>query len=137
MNTITVTANGPYECRGDLRLVDAQGKPVASETETWLCRCGQSQTKPYCDGSHERVNFQNDTFTLATGEPPSDTEAALSIKLRKDGPLRLDGPCEVRAPDGTPLYRGNEAALCRCGQSGKKPFCDGTHRSVGFATADR
>jgi CDGSH-type Zn-finger protein len=46
--------------------------------------------------------------------------------------LKLEGPCEVRAPDGTLLMRGGETALCRCGHSGKRPFCDGTHRSIGF-----
>jgi CDGSH-type Zn-finger protein len=132
MNSITVTANGPYECRGELRLVDAEGKPVASATEAWLCRCGQSQNKPYCDGHHATVKFRNDTFSSAPGEPAPLPDAPLGIKLRKDGPLRLDGPCEVRAPDGSPLYRGRETALCRCGQSGRKPFCDGTHRTTGF-----
>ena len=132
MNSIIVTANGPYECRGSIDLCDAAGSLLARESEVWLCRCGQSQNKPYCDGSHEKANFQNTTFTVATGAPPADDSAALRIRLRHDGPLRLEGPCEVRAPDGTPLYHGGETALCRCGASGKKPFCDGTHRQIGF-----
>jgi CDGSH-type Zn-finger protein len=132
MNRITVTADGPYECRGGIDICDAEGSLLARASEAWLCRCGQSQNKPYCDGSHEKANFQNTTFSVATGAPPADDSAPLRIRLRHDGPLRLEGPCEVRAPDGTPLYHGAETALCRCGASGKKPFCDGTHRQIGF-----
>ena len=49
-----------------------------------------------------------------------------------DGPLLLSGGVRVVAADGTVLYEGERAALCRCGQSGNKPFCDGTHKKVGF-----
>jgi hypothetical protein len=73
--------------------------------------------------------------TALARQPPAlelrqQNDVPLGIKLRKDGPLRLDGPCEVRAPDGTPLFRAVETALCRCGQSSKKPLCDGTHRTT-------
>jgi CDGSH-type Zn-finger protein len=132
MNRITVTANGPYECRGNLEICDATGNRVASETEAWLCRCGRSQDKPYCDGSHEKADFQSTTFGVAAGTPPADASATLQVRLRHDGPLRLEGPCEVRGPDGALLYHGSETALCRCGASAKKPFCDGTHRQIGF-----
>jgi CDGSH-type Zn-finger protein len=134
MNSITATANGPYECRGSFEICDAAGNLLASETETWLCRCGRSQNKPYCDGSHEKTGFQSAAFSVATAAPPPDDSAALRVRLRQDGPLRLEGPCEVRAPDGAPLYHGSETALCRCGASSKKPFCDGTHRQIGFKT---
>jgi CDGSH-type Zn-finger protein len=134
MNSITVTANGPYECRGSFEICDAAGTVLASETETWLCRCGRSQNKPYCDGSHEKTGFQSAAFKAVAGAPPADDSATLRIRLRQDGPLRLEGPCEVRAPDGAPLYHGSETALCRCGASANKPFCDGTHRQIGFKT---
>lgn len=133
MNTIVVSINGPYECRGTIELRDAEGKLITTKNEAWLCRCGQSRSKPYCDGSHEKANFQNDTFTTSTDAPLQDTSAALQVKLRRDGPLKLDGPCELRAPNGTVLFRGSETALCRCGSSAKKPFCDGTHRQLAFS----
>jgi CDGSH-type Zn-finger protein len=38
----------------------------------------------------------------------------------------------VVAADGTVLYEGEKAALCRCGGSANKPFCDGTHKTIGF-----
>ena len=55
--TITPTPDGPLECRGPLTIQSADGRTSAS-AETWLCRCGHSQTKPFCDSSHERVGFK-------------------------------------------------------------------------------
>ncbi len=54
--TITPTRNGPLECVGPLVVEGADGR-IASSMETQLCRCGQSKTKPFCDGSHEKAGF--------------------------------------------------------------------------------
>jgi CDGSH-type Zn-finger protein len=55
-----------------------------------------------------------------------------------DGPLLLRGDFELRHPDGTPVETEQATvALCRCGGSAVKPFCDGTHKVIGFRTADR
>ena len=48
------------------------------------------------------------------------------------GPLWVTGGIPVMMPDGTFLETRNRVTLCRCGQSKNKPFCDGTHASVGF-----
>jgi CDGSH-type Zn-finger protein len=56
--TIIPTPNGPFECRGPLTLLGADGRTSSSE-ETWLCRCGHSQSKPFCDRSHERIGFRD------------------------------------------------------------------------------
>jgi CDGSH-type Zn-finger protein len=132
MNVIVIQAGGPYYCRGRIELIGPDGSPIETAAEVWLCRCGQSKDKPYCDGSHALANFEDRTFSVATGAAPGDPDAVLRVRLRRDGPLKLEGPCEVQAPDGSLLMRGDETALCRCGQSGKRPFCDGTHRAVGF-----
>lgn len=133
MNTIVPTLNGPYELRGELQIVTAHGLLVATHTEAWLCRCGQSQNKPYCDGSHSRVSFRDDSSPQAA-EPASRPGQAgvLRIGLRVNGPLRIEGACEVRHPTVGLIFAGEQTALCRCGQSPKKPFCDGTHRQIGF-----
>ena len=55
--TITPIPNGPFECRGPLTLVGADGRTATSD-EMRLCRCGHSQTKPFCDRSHETVGFR-------------------------------------------------------------------------------
>jgi CDGSH-type Zn-finger protein/uncharacterized Fe-S cluster protein YjdI len=55
--TLTPTADGPLECMGPLTIEGADGR-TSTSGETWLCRCGQSQTKPFCDGSHSKVDFK-------------------------------------------------------------------------------
>jgi len=131
MNVIVVKADGPYYCEGDLVLRRADGAVVATARQMWFCRCGLSQDKPYCDGSHTRVDLQAERLQVGDIEPHS-ASGQLSVRTRTDGPLKLDGPCEVRAENGSVLMHGVEAALCRCGQSKRKPFCDGTHRQTGF-----
>ena len=51
--------NGPLEVSGPVDIVDAQGNAKAAGDEPiYLCRCGHSATKPFCDGSHKKVAFQ-------------------------------------------------------------------------------
>jgi uncharacterized Fe-S cluster protein YjdI len=54
------------------------------------------------------------------------------LRASKDGPLLVSGGVRVVDAKGNLLYEGERAALCRCGGSGNKPFCDGTHREIGF-----
>ncbi len=57
--TITPTRNGPYHIKGKLRIEDWQGNLIEYDgDETWLCRCGGSQNKPFCDGTHRKNGFQ-------------------------------------------------------------------------------
>ncbi|WP_158863058.1 CDGSH iron-sulfur domain-containing protein [Leifsonia sp. AG29] len=54
-----------------------------------------------------------------------------------DGPLLVRGRVELTRPDGTPIeQRRRTVALCRCGLSMIKPFCDGSHKSSHFRTGD-
>ena len=55
--TITVSDNGPYLVAGNVTLLDAEGKRHEVSDTSALCRCGYSSTKPFCDGTHEQVNF--------------------------------------------------------------------------------
>jgi len=53
--------DGPVEVTGDVLLVDAAGDArPPSETPIYLCRCGHSASKPFCDGSHKRAAFVAD-----------------------------------------------------------------------------
>ena len=54
---IVVIRNGPYELVGSIALVDHLGVPIAAQAPVRLCRCGQSQTKPFCDDSHLSRGF--------------------------------------------------------------------------------
>jgi CDGSH-type Zn-finger protein len=56
---VTVTENGPYKVVGEIDLIDADGNPVETKGATvFLCRCGGSTTKPFCDGTHSKIGFQ-------------------------------------------------------------------------------
>jgi len=52
------TANGPLHLQGQVTIRNASGQVIFEGIETYLCRCGSSANKPFCDGSHERVGFQ-------------------------------------------------------------------------------
>lgn len=55
---IKVRESGPYLVRGRVTLIDADGNPYPIEGENFvLCRCGGSQSKPFCDGSHRENGF--------------------------------------------------------------------------------
>jgi uncharacterized Fe-S cluster protein YjdI len=58
---------------------------------------------------------------------------ALEVRASPSGPLLLRGDIRILDAQGDVLYEGERAALCRCGGSSNKPFCDGTHRTNGFA----
>ncbi|WP_309128442.1 CDGSH iron-sulfur domain-containing protein [Microbacterium sp.] len=59
----------------------------------------------------------------------------VSITACPDGPLLVRGEVDLRSPDGTPIERRRRTvALCRCGLSTIKPFCDGAHKTSGFRT---
>jgi CDGSH-type Zn-finger protein len=49
-----------------------------------------------------------------------------------DGPLQATGNLEICSGTGRTVSRTENARLCRCGGSGNKPFCDGTHARIGF-----
>ena len=54
-----------------------------------------------------------------------------------DGPLLVRGEVDLRTADGEPIApHRRTVALCRCGLSAVKPFCDGTHKASGFRTDD-
>ena len=57
----------------------------------------------------------------------------VTVKVLPDGPLQVKGECELQDAQGDVIPgRGGDIFLCRCGQSANKPFCDGSHKRVGF-----
>ena len=62
----------------------------------------------------------------------------VEITVRANGPYLVRGPITVKDPDGNAFtVQGEVVALCRCGGSTNKPFCDGTHSKIGFDAATR
>jgi CDGSH-type Zn-finger protein len=58
---ITVRNDGSIRVEGDFEILDQDEKTfgLAGRTKIGLCRCGHSETKPFCDGSHKKINFQS------------------------------------------------------------------------------
>lgn len=126
--TARVLQGGPLELRGPVRL---NGEAVGEEA--WLCRCGRSANKPWCDGSHK------DSGCALTGDPPRregtalpDTAAPLDLSPQPNGPVKATGPLMVLNDAGEVTDRVTQVFLCRCGQSARQPYCDGSHRRTGF-----
>jgi 3-phenylpropionate/trans-cinnamate dioxygenase ferredoxin subunit len=56
---ITVTENGPYKIQGPIELFYTGGVPIEAPGNTiFLCRCGGSTNKPFCDGTHSQIGFE-------------------------------------------------------------------------------
>lgn len=220
-NKIVVTKDGPFVVTGNVPLRIQTITPNA-EGFSWdwvagkafeagdtyaLCRCGQSRTKPFCDGSHTRARFDgaetatrrpfarqaehipgpalelDDVQTLCAfarfcdpagkiwgliGQTDDPDARALAIReanhcpsgrlvvhdhatrrpieqalpqaigvvedpaLGVSGPLWVQGGIPIESSDGRRYEVRNRVTLCRCGVSANKPFCNGSHASVGF-----
>lgn len=66
------------------------------------------------------------------GPQEEDTLTGVEIRVDRDGPLLVHGNVTVLDSAGTPYRKDVRLSLCRCGASRRKPFCDGTHRLIGF-----
>jgi CDGSH-type Zn-finger protein/uncharacterized Fe-S cluster protein YjdI len=131
VNLATVREAGPYAFRAELQI---DGAPAGFRAT--LCRCGASKNKPYCDGSHHEIGF------AASGEPATGKtemlavrDGVLAIDPQLNGPLCVRGNLEILSGTGRAVARTTSAYLCRCGGSANKPFCDGTHKKIGFKSA--
>jgi CDGSH-type Zn-finger protein len=218
---IVIRPRGPYVVTGDPPLVRTEivktehGEPVdwdegptlvTPQGEYLLCRCGASETRPFCDKVCETLdwswdetadrgptaarraafegedllltddlslcskagfctNLWTNVWTLVEEEGEDDEareqlvgmvhrcpsgrlvlrevdadddlepELEPSIGVQPNGPYWIRGRIPVESEDGTVWEVRNRMTLCRCGQSRNKPFCDGSHKIVGFRDA--
>jgi CDGSH-type Zn-finger protein len=196
--TIQERENGPLIAKNIASFKGEDGADLETKPVMALCRCGHSQNKPFCDGSHKGVEFKsrggepagrdrlityegaeisitynprlcshaaecariaghifNSTakpwveldngttdevksvvaacpsgaFALASGDHIMPERA--EIEIEKDGPYWVTGPV-IDAPDAGENATGEKFVLCRCGLSGNKPYCDGSHKDKGW-----
>lgn len=131
-NTLIVVYNGPYYVRGDLEIEGAADDMPGVKCRAALCRCGLSKNKPFCDNNHEAGKFQDYGAVGEQGEGSVESGGKLSVSLMPDGPLIISGNLTIFAGSGRKSWQGTNVALCRCGASANKPFCDGSHTTAGF-----
>ena len=134
VNSVTVAYNGPLFVRGELAVEGAPEDAPGVAYRAALCRCGQSRNKPFCDNSHEKAGFTDYGAVGETGADEAESGGPLSVQPVKDGPLIFNGNFAILSSSGREAWRGNRAALCRCGESANKPFCDGSHKAAGFTS---
>lgn len=131
VNDIEVRKNGPLLCRGHIEVHDATGALLERSDDVALCRCGRSGLKPFCDGTHKKVGFEAPGRVWDEKAEALEDTGSLQVMVRGNAMLVLKGPMRLFGSEGGETTR-NKAALCRCGQSDRKPFCDVSHKACGF-----
>lgn len=137
-NKISLGKDGPVYMYGDIEIQNADGNVVLEDTRFALCRCGESSNKPACDNSHEEIEFTaNESSDLEKfPETDNDSHGKLILKLMKNGPVLVEGTYNIQETEDHFRQSDKNMALCRCGSSSNKPFCDGTHKEIGFTTSE-
>ena len=133
-NSVNVTYNGPLFVHGDLEIEGAPDDMPGVRFRAALCRCGKSQNKPFCDNSHVQAEFEDYGAIGETGPQDAASGGKLTITPYPNGPLGLAGNVTLFAGSGRAAWHGDKLALCRCGASNNKPFCDGSHKDIDFTT---
>jgi len=129
VNRVRVTRNGPLHLRGAIEILMPDGTAI-HDTRVSLCRCGGTQSPPFCDNSHRAIRFVDRGEVFEGGARPGDADdGTLRVTVEPDGPYRVTGRFEVISDDGRVQLEGARAVLCRCGTSRNKPFCDGSHET--------
>ncbi len=83
--------------------------------------------------SEDVADLSDETVAAAGAGRPVAGDGATTITPYRDGPLLVRGDFRLVDTDGQEIDPGRRTvALCRCGKSGIKPFCDGTHKVAGF-----
>lgn len=136
-NSISITPDGPVYIRGDIEIRDHGDTVLLKDTRFALCRCGKSNNKPACDNSHAESGFEAPSYFDESHIEGSETDGhsqsqPLILKIMKDGPVLVEGAYQIYSHSSPPAHSRKTIALCRCGGSSNKPFCDGTHKKIGF-----
>ena len=84
------------------------------------------------DTNHIKIRRPYEFHKRRNEEENTNKENAVSVRIMKNGPLIAEGNFKVVTSDGKKLQTGSFTSSCRCGQSNSMPFCDGTHRKIGF-----
>lgn len=136
-NTVQIIVDGPLYVHARMTVNENSepGYRVAGFRAAF-CRCGASRLMPYCDNSHREINFSDDGKVIVPLASKVKGSDALSISAIPNGPLKIEGPFTLINAAGNEVCRSSGAAMCRCGASNMKPYCDGSHIDIGFQSGD-
>ena len=133
-NTLTIIEDGPVYLEGNLKIKNLNAEVIAEETRAAFCRCGKSANKPFCDNSHIKAEFKAGTDYNPERlllEETDETGGELSVTVFPNAPFVVEGNYTLNASDQSVTTK-KKMSFCRCGASSNKPFCDGSHKKVGF-----
>jgi len=135
-NSVMVRPDGPLICKSDstITLQNVSEDIVLKDNEFALCRCGLSKQKPFCDGSHKKEAITlEQNFVDKRSEDIKNLTGDLIITVKNNAMYSIAGPVTIFSRDGKSKTTRTKAALCRCGHSENKPFCDMKHKTCGFS----
>jgi CDGSH-type Zn-finger protein/truncated hemoglobin YjbI len=95
---IDVATNGPYLVTNPSKITNWLGEPIQTFPQMALCRCGQSATKPLCDGSHARIGFSGDKDPARVPDQQDTYEGVQVTVLDNRGVCAHSGLCTDRLP---------------------------------------
>jgi len=143
-------AGGPLVVEGAPLAKVVKGESVVDGPPSWtaepivdvearyaLCRCDKSSARPFCDRWPDRLpcfeepSARSSLTPIFTWSPPDGVDGPL-VALKPNGPVRVSGGVAIERDDGITVDMGDRVSLCRCGSSGVMPYCDGSHKEVGF-----
>ncbi len=122
-NELLITNGGPLKMTGNITLIAEDGS-VTHANHLSLCRCGASKNKPICDDQHLEVEFfDNGTVQRVSDWMPVNRPQTITVTCVENGPLKFRGYLRIFNKKGQECITMS-GALCRCGKSSNKPFCD-------------
>lgn len=110
----------------------------AAECANGLPKVFNPDQKPWIQLEHATAEEIRSTVrkcpsgALSIRKEEESVASATEINVTVNGPLLIDGEVRVKDPNGKILKEATKMALCRCGASSNKPFCDGAHSKINF-----
>ena len=105
-------------------------------------KCSTQKKRPWIDAegasTEEIINQVKKcpsgalTTYLNNEKMEKNENKGVDVTLTKNGPILINGPIQMKDSSGNTIETASTCALCRCGGSSNKPFCDGTHNNIGF-----
>jgi len=127
-NTVQVQENGPLYVHARMSF-KGQALPAYRAA---LCRCGKSGNMPWCDGAHTAAEFRDPGHVKPFNPDADIASGILDIRPLRNGPVYLVGPQYLCDSEGKVARVSKKCALCRCGASKSKPYCDSSHFETDF-----
>jgi len=121
--------------RDDRGLCEHAGFCATSITNAWkmIRQTGDTAVRSQLVAMVELCPSGALTHRLTADGPDVEPDLGVGIGVVDDGPLFVTGGIHVTGEDGAALQARNRMTLCRCGRSGNKPLCDGSHAAAGFS----